>query len=164
MFDPTIWKDEVVENPYNYKETENSDGTITHTPSFGEELQAGTPQSATNFNHMETGILAADIAAAEAHRLIRLLSDTVDSLTGFIVEATLTNSYDYPFNNSEATIAFDSTLVRYNKDYTVIVESEAADGFVGDVVVSDKMLNGFKLAYTGSASSVDFKCYIQGGR
>ena len=34
---------------------------------------------------------------------------------------------------------------------------------VGDVVVYDKQLNGFKIAYTGSAESVSLKCYVQGG-
>jgi hypothetical protein len=37
-------------------------------------------------------------------------------------------------------------------------------GEVGDIVFSDKMLNGFKVAYTGSATSVRLKIYVQGGR
>lgn len=32
MYEPTYWKDEVVENPYRYKETQNSDGSIEHVP------------------------------------------------------------------------------------------------------------------------------------
>ena len=76
----------------------------------------------------------------------------------------LTNNQKYPFNNSVKTLAFDSANIRNNKDYTVIVEAEAEGGFVGDIIISDKMLNGFKIAYTGSARKVAVKCYVQGGK
>ena len=42
MYEPTYWKDEVVENPYRYKETQNSDGSIEHVPYPGEVLQNRT--------------------------------------------------------------------------------------------------------------------------
>ena len=45
MYEPTYWKDEVVENPYRYKETQNSDGSIEHVPDPGEVLQEGTEQN-----------------------------------------------------------------------------------------------------------------------
>ena len=38
MYEPTYWKDEVVENPYRYKETQNPDGSIEHVPDPGEVL------------------------------------------------------------------------------------------------------------------------------
>lgn len=120
--------------------------------------------SAVNFNNMETGIFAANVTAAEAMQLIRLMKDKAEALEGFILEATLTNSKAYPFNDSQTTLALGSENVRENKDYTVIVEAEAADGFVGDINITDKMLNGFKIAYTGSARSVSVKCYVQGGK
>lgn len=120
--------------------------------------------SAVNFNNMETGIFAANMGAMEALQLLRLVKDKTDSLEGIILEDTLTNSQKYPFNNSVKTLALGNENVRNNKDYTVIVEAEAEDGFVGDLVITDKMLNGFKLAYTGSASSVNVKCYVQGGK
>lgn len=47
-----VWKDHVVERPNTYREAQNSDGSITHTPDPGEVIQQGTPQSATNFNEM----------------------------------------------------------------------------------------------------------------
>ena len=70
MYEPTYWKDEVVENPYRYKETQNSDGSIEHVPYPGEVLQEGTEQSAKNFNHMEQGILEAHEMSAEVHLMI----------------------------------------------------------------------------------------------
>ena len=33
MYGMTPWKDEVVQYPYRYKETQNSDGTVEHEPS-----------------------------------------------------------------------------------------------------------------------------------
>lgn len=158
-----LWKDHAVTPDKTYKVVENSDGTITLTPA-GKIIQQGTNMSAANFNNLETGVFAANIAAAEAMQLLRLLKDKSEALEGVILEATLKNSKKYPFNDSVKTLALVSSNLRNNKDYTVIVEAEAADGFVGDIVISDKMLNGFKIAFTGSASSVSVKCYIQGGK
>lgn len=158
-----VWKDHAVTPGNTYKVVDNDDGTVTVTPA-GEIIQQGTNMSAVNFNNMETGIFAANVSAIEALQLIRLLKEKTDSFDGLVIEQTLTNTQKYPFNNSVKTIALGSENVRNNKDYTVIVEAEAADGFVGDIVVSDKMLNGFKIAFTGSASSVNVKCYVQGGK
>lgn len=158
-----VWKDHAVAPSNTYTVTENGDGTITLTPA-GRIIQQGTNMSAVNFNNMETGIFAANMAAAEAMQLIRLMKDKAEALEGFVLEATLTNSQKYPFNNSIKTLALGSEKIRNNKDYTVIVEAKAADGFVGDINITDKMLNGFKISYTGSAKSVQVKCYVQGGK
>lgn len=158
-----VWKDHAVAPSNTYIVTENGDGTITLTPA-GRIIQQGTNMSAVNFNNMETGIFAANMATAEAMQLIRLMKDKAEALEGFILEATLTNSRKYPFNNSIKTLALGSENIRNSKDYTVIVEAEAVDGFIGDINITDKMLNGFKIAYTGSASSVKVKCYVQGGK
>ena len=158
-----VWKDHAVTPGNTYTVVDNGDGTVTVTPA-GEVIQQGTNMSAVNFNNMETGIFAANVSAIEALQLIRLLKEKTDSFDGLVIEQTLTNTQKYPFNNSVKTIALGSENVRNNKDYTVIVEAEATDGFVGDIVVSDKMLNGFKIAFTGSASSVNVKCYVQGGK
>lgn len=56
------WKDHSVERPRTYKEAANGDGTNTYTPSFGEVLQQGTPQSATNFNKMDEALQHISIA------------------------------------------------------------------------------------------------------
>lgn len=100
---------------------------------------------------------------SEAFNLIRLVDEKAKALKGFVIEADLTNTQAYPFNNSVKTIALTGEMVRLNKDYTVIVEASPTGGHLGDVLISDKMLNGFKVAYTGSASSAHVKCYIQGG-
>lgn len=163
MYKIIIWKDHAVTPDKTYNVTENGDGTITLSPA-GKVIQQGTNMSAVNFNNMEMGIFAANVSAAEALQLIRLLKDKTEALEGIILEATLTNSKKYPFNDSVKTIALGNANVRNNKDYTVTVEAEAQDGFVGDICITNKMLNGFKIAYTGSAASVKVKCYVQGGK
>lgn len=44
------------------------------------------------------------------------------------------------------------------------VEAEAKDaGGVGEIRITDKQLNGFKIKYTGAAKEVTVKCTVQGG-
>ncbi len=61
-YNRTSWKDHVVERPRTYTEATNDDGSKTFTPAPGEVLQQGTPQSATNFNNLEEGILHFSVA------------------------------------------------------------------------------------------------------
>lgn len=56
------WQDHSVERPRTYTEAVNEDGSKTYTPAFGEVLQEGTPQSATNFNAIEEGLQHTNIA------------------------------------------------------------------------------------------------------
>lgn len=174
MYNILIWKDHAI-NPNNtYAVKENADGTITLTPA-GEILQQGTNMSATNFNNMEFGILDADLAS---RILLMAVRDATDRLT--VTEAdiskavaeyhaehtpeektvTLTNSASYPFNNSETTVAIST---RKTGNYTVETEVTDSDGNAGEIVVSAKQYNGFKIAFTGSAKSVTIKIKIRGG-
>ena len=90
------------------------------------------------------------------------ISDEVDSLKGETLNLTLKNTQTYPFNNSKTTVQLSK--YRANKDYTIYIEVQSVTGgAVGDFVISDKMLNGFKLEYTGSASSVDVSIHVRGG-
>lgn len=163
MYAALVWKDHAVTPENLYKVTDNKDGTVTAVRA-GTVIQQGTNMSAANFNNMELGILAANVSAAEALRLIRGLQDKAEALEGLVLSATLTNSGKYPFNGSKTTIPLGNQNERYNTDYTIIVEAQAEDGFVGDLIVSDKLLNGFKLEYTGSAKKVAVRCFVQGGR
>lgn len=162
MYTPIEWQDEVVQYPYRYKETQNSDGTIEHTPSPGETLQEGTPQSATNFNQMDKGTFEAIEIATEAVRMLRSTNDTVEGLTGTKIQVTLTNTQAYPFNNSVKTVQL--TESRNTTDYTIYPEVVSyTGGAVGDIEFSDKLVNGFKVAYTGSATQVVLNLYVRGG-
>lgn len=75
--------------------------------------------------------------------------------------ATLKNSKRYPFNNSMQTIALKTS--RDHPDYTVLTEVLSSAGEVGDVTVSGKAVNGFQLAYTGSAKQAVIQYTVLGG-
>lgn len=176
MYIPTVWQDEVVEYPYRYTETVNGDGTVDHTPAPGEELQEGTPQSATNFNHAENGIHDAHIAAAifiqyyrqEYDRKTAEIDGRLDehdeefSAEVGTVTLTNTNSGFFAFNNSGSTVALTKTRKTMNYDITTEVTSFTG-GQLGEVVIYDKQLNGFKLKFTGSAKNVTVKYKVRGG-
>ena len=53
---------------------------------------------------------------------------------------------------------------RNHLDYTVTAEVlEYSGGCVGDIEVSEKLVNGFKIAHTGSATEVKLKVFVKGG-
>lgn len=74
---------------------------------------------------------------------------------------TLTNTLTFPFNNSRTTVS----LANRQKDtkYVVIPEVLTVAGNIGDVTVTDKQVNGFKVGYSGGAASVTVKYYVIGG-
>lgn len=101
---------------------------------------------------------------AEFSNSLRLLKEKTEALQGFIIEVTLNNSQSYPFNNSIKTIPLTEAKARLNNNYIITTEAtRIIGGFLGETIISDKLLNGFKVAYTGSATEVRLKCYIQGG-
>ncbi len=123
-----------------------------------EIIQEGTDQSAGHFNNAEHGISDVNLAAA----LILISSSlTAEQVATEERTITLTNSQSYPFNDSTKTIAL--ATARNFTDYTVEAEVLEHSGNVGDVRIFDRMLNGFKIAYDGSAKSATIKLRIKGG-
>lgn len=74
---------------------------------------------------------------------------------------TLTNSQKFPFNNSQVTIPIP--VERANKNYIVDWEIASSNGPTGDILVSAKLVNGFKMEFTGSATSVTVNYQVLGG-
>jgi hypothetical protein len=75
---------------------------------------------------------------------------------------TLTNSAEYPFNNSIVSVALQAT--RENMNYIVeIISVTPTGGPAGTIEVTDRQTNGFKLAFTGSASSAVVEYIVIGG-
>lgn len=74
---------------------------------------------------------------------------------------TLTNSQEYPFNDSKRTVALE--VAQANAYYLVDTEIVSATGNPGEIIVSDRMTNGFAMGFTGSASSVTVKYIVIGG-
>ena len=88
--------------------------------------------------------------------------EQISNIGGEIIKVTLTNTAGEAFfNNSAKTIAL--SVNRDSFDYTVTAEVVTPVDNVGDIIVYDKQVNGFKVKYTGSAASVDLKLYVQGG-
>jgi hypothetical protein len=52
---------------------------------------------------------------------------------------------------------------RSTNNYIVDANVISADGQSGDVTIYDKLLNGFKVKFEGSATSVTLKLNITGG-
>ena len=169
MHNQTDWKDHVTQYPNRRQLTTNPDGTTEVVKAQGEIIQQGTPQSATYFNNAENGIQEAQTAVAvllqyfmQFDRWVKQkVADYAAEFLNEIRTVTLTNSMTFPFNNSVQTI--NLSTVRKTLNYDVTWEVTSASGNVGDISVSDKRLNGFKIAYDGSATSVTLKLRIKGG-
>lgn len=162
MRNPIFWKDRAVEHPKRYVETSLGNGMVTLERAPGEVKEAGTPQNATNFNSMDYGIFEAAQTAAAAVQMIRQQEDSISGLEAEKLTVTLSSTLRYPFNDSKKAVQL--TKSRNNANYTVEVEVVShTGGGVGEIEISDKLLNGFKIAYTGAAESVTANCYVRGG-
>ncbi len=74
---------------------------------------------------------------------------------------TLTNTLDFPFNDSKQTVSL--VAVQPSNRYAVITRIASSTGNAGEVEVSDKLVNGFKLNTTGGASSAVVEYIVIGG-
>lgn len=162
MRDPINFLDHVVEYPGRFQETDLGNNLVQHDPAPGEVVQEGTPLNAANMNLLDTAALQAIMMGSLNTSLLRQLSDKVEAQAGEQIEVTLTNSQQYPFNNSNKAVQLGTN--RNKKNYTVLVEVLSSEGGgVGEILVTNKLLNGFQIAYTGAASSVTVNCIVQGG-
>lgn len=169
MHNQTEWKDHVTQYPSRRTLVENPDGTVDVVKAQGELIQQGTPQSATNFNNQENGIQDAHTATAvflqyfmQFDRWVRQkVAEYAAEFLNEIKTVTLTNTKKFPFNDSAQTV--NLATARKTLNYDISWEITSANGNVGDITISDKLLNGFKIAFDGSATSVTLKLRIKGG-
>jgi hypothetical protein len=155
MYDRTEWLDHVTVPANCFIIADNGDGTVTITPA-GAVMQQGTPQDQVRFNHIENGIVDAHLTADLLLNFAR--QNSWEKEVGTI---TLTNTAKYPFNNSQQSVPLAG---KYDSDaYIVFAEITAFTGNAGEIEVVDKLENGFKIAFTGSASSVTLKYTVVGG-
>lgn len=156
------WLDHVVEYPNRFKVIQISEGLVELQKDPGEILVQGTPMNAKNFINMDYAALEAMLMSSDAVRMMRLLVGSVNGLIGEKIAIKLNNSQPYPHNNSKTTVQIQTP--RNTMDYTIEYEVKSVTGgAAGDVVITDKLLNGFKIAFTGSAKSVVVNCYVRGG-
>ncbi|MEG1562544.1 MAG: hypothetical protein RR365_02265 [Bacteroides sp.] len=155
------WIDEAVQYPDRFAMQTLASGMVNLIPSPGTVDTVGTPQSAVNFNRLECGILDAQTALSLLALNLQLFKDTIGTMEIGIV--TLTNTLKMPFNNSCKTVSLAKP--RLSLGYGVeIIGAVASDAKpIGDIIASARQLNGFALAYSGSAASVTIKYKITGG-
>lgn len=144
QYQPETWLDEVVD--------------LTDPKKV---IQEGTPMDAEHFNHMEQGIHNNSLMLSLLLENVKHAQQSIESVDGEEIEVTLTNTKDFYFNNSAKTVALAN--MRSTVNYRVITEIQGNPVNVGDIVVYDKQVNGFKIAFTGSANSVTVRCFVQGG-
>lgn len=164
-YNRTRWMDHVVQYPNRYTETSAGGNMVTEIPAPGEIIQQGTPQSAANFNNMEEGIVEATEMADYLATLVWANQRGLAAIKGEHGQATMTNSYTYPFNSTANTpVSVSLTKKRDTTDYTVETEVlEETGGCVGNITVFDKLQNGFKMRFDGSAKSVKVRYTVRGG-
>ncbi len=79
-------------------------------------------------------------------------------------EITLTNSKRYPFNSTmDNPITVALATRRRNLFYSVETEVVSHNGEVGEIHVTNKALNGFKISFDGPAKAVTLIVRIKGG-
>ena len=166
MYTRTIWVDEVTEYEGVFHETDLGGGDVKHDPVTGEVLVEGTPQDAAHWNNMEEGIMDAHVAEDLMINFTRQNLWRIEDLERATAQetgtVTLTNSLAFPFNNSIVTVPL--TVTRENLNYVVeVIKVEPTGGPSGEVEVSERQVNGFKMAFTGSASSVKVTYAVIGG-
>lgn len=137
-YDPTEWLDDV--------------------PEVGQE---GTPMDEQHFNNMEGGINGANLFAEFLAEVVGKQQKRLDDVDGEVITVTLTNTQDFYANNSVKTIPL--SVRRDTLNYMVDAEIQGDTVNVGDIVIYDKQVNGFKVKFTGSAKTVDLKLYVHGG-
>ena len=171
MYSRTYWVDHALSETNKFTIKQVSGDVHTIVP-YGTVMQQGVPQDAKHFNNIEEAISAHELSLglhsnalmqhADEIKKNAALAEVVDKLhtveTGTV---TLTNSAKYPFNNSQKTVALAAQ--RNSPAYVVITEVKSFVGNVGEIVVSDILANGFKIAFTGSATSVTVEYKILGG-
>ena len=162
MINPIKWKDHVTEFPNRFVETDLGGGYTQIEKAGGEVIQQGTPMNAANFNNMDEKALQGIMLGLMMGQHVHQLDQKVDGLEGEIIDTTLTNSAAYPFNNSKKTIALATR--KNTTDYVVLVEVvSSTGGGVGEIRITDKLVNGFKIEHTGAATSVSVRCVVRGG-
>lgn len=89
-YEPTVWKDRIVERPRTFQVQNNPDGTITLIPAPGTVVQEGTPVNATNLNKLEQGLAShtAEIATQENLGHVKVDGETITASNGIISAQT----------------------------------------------------------------------------
>lgn len=141
MYERTYWEDHVEDQS-------------------GQVIQQGTLQDQAHFNNMETGI--DDEAFSRQIMMFQQRQAEYENRSEVHVLDLAMNSYEWPFNNKETTVAL--SILRENTNYSVDIDViEYSGGLLGCIKVKERALNGFKLVHDGSATHVRIRVKVTGG-
>lgn len=131
-------------------------------------LKATDATHTSNITALQTAAEDADLRLLELAFAVRMNVVHTTQLDRILMEerhkVTLENTLAFPFNstvNSPATIALDK--VRDNAEYSVEAEVLSHNGPVGEIEVTAKARNGFKISCSGSGASVTLLVKVKGG-
>jgi hypothetical protein len=149
-FDPIVWQDHIVDQN-------------------GNVVQQGTPISALNLNRMEGGIEFSHdqiggmlVVALQEIAALKTENKTLYNQKLLQGQATITSPGGTYFNTAYPYVLVSLPASAYSllnaPNYEVVLEVLSADdvGKVGVLTAFDKTQNGFKVQFTGSATSVTF--------
>lgn len=193
MYNITDWNDHVTD-PSNVFTVTDVEGNKKKIERAGSIIQQGTPMSALNFNNLETGVLAAYTAAVEAMLTSGKIKDTsqVTVIRDYLKNSlnypfndssktiALNGANERTNTDYQVYVELDENPPNYGKGTTtqvpirrqtpgyscnnIFLTGKSKTTGVGDIIVYDKMTNGFKVAFTGSAINVHIILYVVGGR
>lgn len=121
-------------------------------------LESTVSNHGTRLTNAEGKVTTLEGKMATTEANITKLTKRTNMVSGTV---TLQNTEAFPFNNSQVTVPI--SVERDNQNYLVDYEVTEATGNVGDIIVSAKLVNGFKIEHTGSATSVTVKYQVLGG-
>lgn len=135
MYKPTIWQDHV------------------------EGIQEGTDMNAANFNNIEAGIMETAALTALNASFSRYGYDVAKNAEAVYFSAVLKGGID-----NDVLIPVEHK--RNNAGYSVLYERSALlgnDNDVGDIIISTKYQDYFKVRFSGSADTALIVFVISGG-
>jgi hypothetical protein len=93
-YEPTVWKNRVVERPLTFNIVNNPDGTVTLVPAPGVIVESGTPVNAVNLNKLEQGLKTHEADYAK-HKRTAVGSYMGDGTTGRMINVGFTPAFVY---------------------------------------------------------------------
>lgn len=123
-------------------------------------IQAGTPQNQTNLNNIECGIFSSSIVAAFLTLNARETDRQMLETETISILATINGS------NTDFSVVIPTSKTRNRTTYNVTAEINAITGTAataGDIIITAKQINGFKIKYNGTATAVTLRLQVRGG-
>lgn len=128
---------------------------------LGNILRKGTPLDQDHFNNLEKGV---SCLFTTVQTMLFKQNQDEHGRAAEVKQVTLAMhaGAHWPFNNKETTVGLK--MLRETTNYAVDVSvEEYSGGLIGNIRVTDKAKNGFKLVHDGSATNVKVTVRVTGG-